>query len=168
MGKNSGGRPAGTRQVGGVTDIEKEGTKPLDQVETEIRFAVTKEKKAEQLSNKLSSSGSTLSEIASALGKTVSKATNLKSTNAQIPGLGWESEVVFTALNLELDEISKPIKGNSGVFMIQLKSKTGVNPEQVSIYRRNITQEINSSLNQKLLDALKKDANIEDNRSRFF
>ncbi|NNC96100.1 MAG: hypothetical protein HKN92_11105 [Chitinophagales bacterium] len=151
-----------------LTEKAEEGLKPVAKVETEVRAILSKKKKAEKLKGQLVSGGSTLEEMASTTGAVVKSANGLKTTNAQIPDIGWELSVVHAALSLEPNEVSKPINGNSGVFAIRLKSKSPLNTEQLNVYTQTIKQEYFSSVNSKLMEALRKDANVQDNRSRFF
>jgi peptidyl-prolyl cis-trans isomerase D len=131
-------------------------------------------KKADEIKKKLNNP-STL-EAAAAVYKLQVLNSGADSTltfDAQIiNGIGNEPKVAGAAFNKEYQsKISPAFSGNSGVFVIKVNSvssKASVAPE---IQKLQMNDELNKNIQDALgqsFDALKKTAEIKDNRSRFF
>lgn len=85
--------------------------------------------------------------------------------NAQVEGMGAEPKVAGVVFGIEVGEVSKPISGNSGIFVIHLKSKTAepqVDDPSFLIDQMN-TQEV-QALSQGLVPSMIDAAEIKDNR----
>ena len=85
---------------------------------------------------------------------------------SSIPGLGAEPAVLSKALSMSNGEMSKPIKGESAVYVLKvLDSKESDSSVQVKQKEQDgIRQILSSSLFQTLIDL----SEIEDNRSVFY
>jgi peptidyl-prolyl cis-trans isomerase D len=68
--------------------------------------------------------GSSLSAIAAANKVTVLNAVDLTIESPSVPGAGFEPKVVGTAFATKAGQVSKPIDGNSGVYVIMPKAVT--------------------------------------------
>jgi peptidyl-prolyl cis-trans isomerase D len=131
-------------------------------------------KKADEIKKKLNNP-STLEAAAAAYKLQVlnSGADSTLTFDAQIiNGIGNEPKVAGAAFNKEYQsKISPAFSGNSGVFVIKVNSvssKASVAPE---IQKLQMNDELNKNIQDALgqsFDALKKTAEIKDNRSRFF
>lgn len=149
-----------------------EGLIPVDKAAVSVKPILQKKKKAEIIKSKISS-GASLSDIAKNHSVSVQTANSLSLSNPTIAGAGDEPAVVGAAFSLEKDEISKPISGEKGVYVVQLVSKT-IAPEIPSYvtYMNQLTQERSSAVNQagtgRAIEALKESAEIKDNRARFY
>jgi peptidyl-prolyl cis-trans isomerase D len=89
-----------------------------------------------------------------------------------INGIGNEPRVAGASFNKEyLTKVSPAFSGNSGVFVIKVNSvspKTQLNPQILKLQENEeLNKEVQSALGQSF-GALKKMADIKDNRSRFF
>jgi len=86
-----------------------------------------------------------------------------------LTGIGQEPEVVATAMGTSVQAVSKPIIGNSGVFVVKPLSKNEPSgAANLSLIRSSQARSVTSQANTRLLEALKKNAKIEDARSKFF
>jgi len=86
-----------------------------------------------------------------------------------LTGIGQEPEVVATAMGTSVQAVSKPIIGNSGVFVVKPLSKNDPSgTANLSLIRSSQARSVTSQANTRLLEALKKNAKIEDARSKFF
>ncbi|MEL6942832.1 MAG: hypothetical protein AAFO82_09200, partial [Bacteroidota bacterium] len=86
-----------------------------------------------------------------------------------LPGLGNEPKVIAQAFGMEPGETSAPIAGANGVFIIKLINKpVNANPANIPQLRRTIAGGVKAQLNSNLAQELRKDADITDNRSRFY
>lgn len=66
--------------------------------------------------------GSSLASIASANKVTVMNAVDLTLENPSIPGAGFEPKVVGTAFSSKVGQVSQPIDGNTGVYVVSTKA----------------------------------------------
>ncbi len=161
-----------------ISDIKDAAVTPFDQVKTRIRSALIREKQfekaqgyADQLRQKLSATDS-LDAITRLDGRLHYAVTGQFSTVSYIPGVGRDFTFLAEASRLNVGQISPAVKGASGVYLIQLLSKTPFDSTAYKIQRMSIMQQIMD--NQKThivndwLQELKAAASIEDNRSQFF
>lgn len=149
----------------------KEGVPNFAAVKEQMEEEVKKEKKAE-LYAKIMAEGNNLDEVATAAGKTVMSARDISMSSTSIPGGGSnEFEVIGLAMRLSEDEMSYPIKGDGGVYVISPSSpKSEVTPkEDYSADAKTLTTRVQNRAKGGLgvFNALKKEADIEDNRRQF-
>lgn len=125
------------------------------------------DKKAEQIM--AAASGTTLQEIAASQSVTVQTATAVTMSAPTIPGAGNEPEVVGAAFGTKPGEMTDFIRGKAGVFKVRV---TAFNEAPALENYANYANQLNSgavpALNSSIYNALKKSADIEDNRSTFY
>jgi peptidyl-prolyl cis-trans isomerase D len=89
-----------------------------------------------------------------------------------INGIGNEPKVAGAAFNKEYQsKVSPAFSGNSGVFVIKVNSISSKAPVSPEIQKLQMNDELNKNIQNAIgqsFDALKKTADIKDNRSRFF
>lgn len=127
-----------------------------------------KEKKAKKIRESIS--GATLQEVASSQNVTVKTANALTRSNPTIAGAGTEPLVVGKAFGLPQGETSKLIDGDTGVYMVRVTSITKAPAlDNYASYINQLNTASNAStVNANVLKALKKAADIEDNRASFY
>ena len=128
---------------------------------------LTKEKKAEILKGRINSKN--LQEIASKNNTIVQTANAVNLGSPTLPGAGREPEVVGSVFALEPGSVSNPIAGNNGVYVVELESKNeapAMNSYQGIAQQETAQRRQNAS--QRLFEALREKAEIEDNRARFY
>ena len=110
-----------------------------------------------------------MSDIASAENQTIKTAAAVNMKNPTLSGAGREPLVIGTAFGLQVGETSKPIEGNTGVFIVEV---TKITPAvELSSYQaaaNRVGQAKESVVNTQLYNALKDAAEIEDNRAVFY
>jgi peptidyl-prolyl cis-trans isomerase D len=156
-----------------VTEITPEGTRPFEEVESQIRTVVTNNKRKEQLVEKVNSllaSNETLQSIASASGKEVATAENLSMNASVIPGAGREPEVIGAIFGLEETDMSAPIPGANAVFLAKVNNRVDASPESMTAadrrqIRQQLQQQKSASFSQVWMEQLKEEADIEDYRA---
>lgn len=149
-----------------LTAAREEGFAPVEQVKNEIEMNVKKDKKAEKLIEELKGATS-IDELASNNNLRVEEATGINFQSFQIPGAGIEPQVIVAAVCLAKDEMSAPIKGANGVYVIKLNEV--VQTEQDHTAEKNrIEREVSSRVTYQAFEALKENADITDNRSKFY
>ncbi len=151
--------------------VREEGFANINQVAQEIKIVLKKEKKAEKIINDLKgkASGSSIESIASNLNMDVKEASDLNFYSFQVPGIGFEPNVIASAATMKEGEISAPIKGTRGVFVISISSIVNSEEEVNPFMERNkIEDDLKNRAFADIMKALRDQADIVDNRFNFF
>lgn len=155
-----------------VLYIEKaveEGMMDIEEARLRFEAEVLKEKQGDALIERIGSYSS-LPELASVQGKATASAIGLTFNDQSMNGL-FEPLVIASAAGLETGQTSKPIRGNDGVYVLAVTNTTSpattsdLTPyiQEVKLrYRSLMTR--SDGTNGKIIDAVVKDANIEDKR----
>ena len=128
---------------------------------------IRKEKKAEIIKNRINSKD--IDYIADNENQAIKSAVALNMKNPTLSGAGLEPLVIGTAFGLDEGNISEPISGNKGVYIVQVTKitpATELNSYQATANRVGKAKE--NAVNSQLLNALKDAAEIEDNRAIFY
>ena len=149
-----------------VKSIDNSGLIPVDQARPYVESILKNKKKAEMLKAKMN--GSSLEAIAKATGSSVQQATNVTLENPVLTGgVGQEPKVVGNAFALAANKLSAPIEGVTGVYVV--KNISTVKAPALKSYAPNVAKlkaQSASDVN-RVLPALKEDADIKDNRKDF-
>ena len=154
-----------------LTKITEEGVATFEDVSVRVELAVVKEKKAEYLVEKANAAlkGKTdLAAVASELGSTVRNAANVDFNTYQIPGLGLEPAINGTVAALDVDQISKPVTGNNGVYIVKVISINQGAEEDITAEQSRLTQSLNFRANSQAFEAHKNSVEIVDKRNKFY
>ena len=147
-----------------ITAKEGKGLMNADEASAKVLPIIRNQKKAEQLFAKIN--GEDLNAIASANGVTVKSASAITMKNSTISGAGIERKVVGTAFGLEENAVSKPIEGNKGVYVVKVTSKNlGKGLASYQGLAKQQSSEQARKAQTAVLNALKKNADIEDRRA---
>jgi peptidyl-prolyl cis-trans isomerase D len=156
-----------------LTGASEDGYAKLEDVRGEIELAVKKQKKAEKIAANLEEelAGTTdLTQFAAENGENIGEATQVKFTNTYISGVGLEPYIVGAAMHLPENQISDPLIGESGVFVLSITSRTepppveAVDPALESRLKYTLESRSNFEAYNALLDA----ARVQDNRLDIF
>lgn len=153
--------------VAQVTAVKEDGLMSAEDASATVSPILMREKKAEILKNKIS--GNNLEEIASSHNSSVQTVNAVNLKNPTLAGAGNEPEVVGAAFSLEPGEVSKPVAGNRGVYVVEVISKNSA--PAMANYRSfalQQTQQRRQTVDNGVFEALKENADIEDNRARFY
>jgi len=156
-----------------LTEAKEEGYAELDDIRPEIQLAVKKEKKAEQLVNRLNeqlAGVSDLSQYGVDNSENVGEATQVKFANTFVAGVGLEPYIVGAAMYLPVDGISKPLIGESGVFVVSVTNRIEppLTEEVDEATRSRLKYSLESRSNFEAYNALLDAANVQDNRLDLF
>lgn len=157
--------------VGAVTGATEEGEATFEEAKDRVEIAVRKEKKAQILADKLknaASGQSSLEGIASRLSTDVKEAAGLNFETYSIPAAGFEPAVVGTVSSLPENKISAPIQGINGVYLAKVTSITKGNDTNVEGEKNRLSQTLGYMAVSQVFESLKKLADIEDKRSKFY
>ena len=141
-------------------------------VRDEVREKLMKAKKSDLIINSNKNENS-LEDLAAKNRLEINEASSLKQVNEIIVGAGREPYILGSAFSLKKGKVSDLIKGEDGVYKIELVEKRiieRVNEDQIAY--QNIKQKLfideQNALGKSILDALKKSAEITDNRALFY
>jgi peptidyl-prolyl cis-trans isomerase D len=149
-----------------VKSIDNSGLVPVAQVRPYVEPILKNKKKAEMLKAKMN--GSSLEAIAKATGSSVQQATNVTLENPVLTGgVGQEPKVVGNAFALSANKVSAPIEGVTGVYVV--KNISTVKAPALKSYADHVARLKGQSASDvnRVLPALKEDADIKDNRKDF-
>ena len=150
-----------------VTAVNEEGVMSTEKASVTALPAIRKEKKAEMIKAQLS--GSTLEEIATGQGQTVQTALAINMKSPTISGIGSEPMVVGSAFGLAEGVTSNPIVGERGIYVIQVTaSNPGAGLPNYQAAANRLGNARSGLVATAIIDALKKAADIEDNRATFY
>lgn len=150
-----------------LTRVKKEGIAPFEDVKDIVKGEVIKEKKAEKFQEQMSGHGS-LQDLAEALSLSIRNANDVSFANPTLGG-SREPQVVAMALTLESGQMSTPLKGETGVYVVQVESI--VEPMEVEEYtseKQSVTAKISNRAQGGVYNALKEKADVKDERSKFY
>ena len=153
--------------VAALTEVNEGDYRTIDEVRMELTMQATTDKKADYLINQLKGV-STLEEAAKLFDAEIQTAENVTLASSRMGAAGIEPAVIGTALALENNTTSAPVKGNAGVYMVRIGEK------KVAEGELNAEQEI-SNMNMRTsytipyqaVALIEQNAKIEDNRARF-
>ncbi len=153
--------------VAALASVQDAGMPAVADVKDEIEALVRNQKKGEALQVKIS--GSDLTSIASQFDSEVENAKDVTFDATFVTGLGNEPEVIASAFNMDVNSVSKPIVGNSGVYVVKLTDKPAVGTAfNIPQLRKNNSSTAQTQVTARLMQAMKKNAEVEDLRSKFY
>lgn len=153
--------------VAGLKEVLPKGLPELAQIKEQIALEVTNRKKSELIAEKIK--GKNLEEASAMFGLSVENANGIPLSSNFIPGIGNEPKVVAKAFALKQGEVSTPVKGSNGVYLVRVENKP--NPPTSTnalVLKRTVTTQNASQVSFRLVESLRKNAKIEDNRFRFY
>lgn len=154
--------------VAQLTEITPEGTVNFEEVKPDVIQEILKDEKAEYLL-KIHADHQTLSSLASATNKEIETASSVTQENTVLAGAGTEPYIIGTAFALELNQPSALIKGNTGVYMIEVSAKEVADEmESYSAYANALQNEESIRINTSIYEALRSSAEVEDNRQLYY
>ncbi len=154
-----------------LTEATEEGVSTFEEAKILVDLAVRKEKKALLLAAKMkeAASGETrLENVASKLSTIVNEATNLNFDTYSIPVAGFEPAIVGTVASLPENKISAPIEGINGVYLAKVTAIVTNAEGDVQGEKTRLAQALNYRAGSLVFESLKKLADIEDRRSKFY
>ena len=150
-----------------LTRRNPKGLKSLAEASATVTPILRNQKKAKLIRESITNSE--INTVASNQNVSVKAANAISMANPTIAGAGTEPKVVGVAFGLKVGETSGLIDGEKGVYMVKV---TAVNNapklQDYSGFANTVNTSKASSLNTNAYNALKDEADIEDNRANFF
>lgn len=155
--------------VAKLVEVNDKGPAPFEKVRARVEYEAKRDKKAEKFIELMSGSQN-LAEAAKKANAQIMDAANVTFDNANITGAGNEPEVVAKVYTLQQGQMTaKPLKGQNGVFMVQLVNVTEPAETEVTTIKNSMQSAYSSRVSSRqAIDALKEKAKIKDNRAKFF
>lgn len=152
--------------IGYLDRITEEGAPMFEYVEQEMRTGAVKEAKGELYRDQMATG--TLEEIASSVGASVASATNvaLKFPTISTAGSLPEPEVVGLAFAVPVGNVSAPIIGNNGIWVIAPTSATEATPKSDYLSEQTtLLSRARGAATVRISNAMMDAADLEDNRN---
>jgi peptidyl-prolyl cis-trans isomerase D len=156
--------------VPAVAGVSEKGTMSVEKARPLVEYKVRNEKKAENIVKKIGTA-STLEAVAQATGQQVFNNDSISFGSTFIPNVGNEMKVLGASFNKDYQsKISGPIKGEIGVFVIKVNNISAApNPNfDAKMQQQAIQQQMGAMFGYRVMEIMKKSADIKDNRIKFF
>ena len=153
-----------------ASETEK-GIAPFEDVKARVELAVTKEKKAELLIEKAQAAlndNADLAAVATALDTEVQTANAINFNSFSIPGIGLEPAVIGTVGALNVDEVSEPIAGNNGVYVVMPTAVNEGAGVDVATEKMRLAQTNTYRVGSEVFNVYRNSVEIEDKRAKFY
>jgi len=153
--------------VAGLSNIQEAGLPDVADVEDDIRQQVINRKKGELIKERIS--GQDMSAIAAQYETAVDTIKQVSFSQSTVGNLGQEPKVIAAAFSLEVGNTSEPVIGQSGVYVLQTLRKPNIGPPTgIPQLRQTLASSVRAQAQARLLQAMRENASIEDNRSDFY
>ncbi len=155
--------------VSGLASIRPKGLAKAANVKNDVMPLVKNEKKAEKLASvKRDSLAGIASQYDEASVQSVQGAA-FAAPNAFVPGLGAEPKVLAAVFSTKQGEISEPIVGNSGIYFVKpTYLPAAPAAPNAADNKKSMTQQTRGGMSGLLYNAMRKAADIDDARHKFF
>ena len=153
--------------VAALTEVNDGEYRTIDEVRMELQMQATADKKAEYLMAQLKGV-TTLEQAAEIFGAEIQTAEDITLASTRLGAAGIEPAVIGTALALENNATSAPVKGNVGVYVVRIGEKTVTEGELNATQEiANLNMRTSYSLPYQAIALIEENAEVEDNRARF-
>ena len=114
--------------------------------------------------------GASLQDVAKNSGQEVQTADSVNFSAFVVPALGSEPQFIGAAFNKQiLNKLSDPIAGHSGVFVVRPEGVSGAgNLGQTAESQKQQTEQMLKQQASQAVMALRKAADVKDNRAKFY
>lgn len=154
-----------------LISIKEKGVLPLEEVRTQVETEAKKQKKADQFIAKLENAktgAKELSEVSTKSGLALENISNVTFSSPSLMGQP-EPSVVGRLTTSGPSKLIGPLKGDGGVYLLQIDQKVEAKPlTDVKSVIGQLQPSLSSRVDYAVFEALKDIADIQDNRARFF
>lgn len=153
--------------VAGLSAVRNGEYRPMADLEGELRFEAANNKKAEAMMAQLKGV-KTLEEAAQILGTEVETAEGVTMAGYRFGAAGVEPAVIGAAMKLAAGEVSAPIKGMNGVYVVKGAEHANTGAEfNADAQKAQLDMRTSYSLPYQAMALLEEKAEVEDNRANF-
>jgi len=154
-----------------ITGTSDKGLMSVAQARPTAEPYIINEKKAQQIIANKFKGGNSIEAVAQGAGTNVMHADSVGFAQPFIPNVGNEPKITGAAFNKSLQgKVSEPIAGNTGVFVVKGENVSAVANTNMNIndVRKQMEMQQKQMGAYRSAEALKKAANIKDNRFDFY
>ena len=112
--------------------------------------------------------GKTIDDIAISMGLQVQEATQINFRSYTVPGAGTEPTLIAAATVAKQGEVSGPVKGTNGVYLLVANNISSAQGEDIKSLQARMSSTFQMRGNYEAYEALRKGANIVDKRYKFY
>ncbi|NUM31020.1 MAG: SurA N-terminal domain-containing protein [Bacteroidetes bacterium] len=152
--------------------VKEEGVPKIEDVRPALELAVRNRKKAERIEKKFKKAlekSKTMDQLATNVGSIQMLIPEQLFGNDNIAGVGYDLKVLGTLFGIEKNKFSPIIRGENGIYILWL---TNINKPQRPAKWTDLQKAGNEQLKMEadagVMDALRKNAKIKDERYKYF
>ena len=152
-----------------LSGINKEGYRPMEQVEGTLRAEIMRDKKAEQLMAKMASV-KTFDDAKALADVRTDSITHVSFASPAYVSIARSNEPTLGAAagKVAVDQLSKPVKGNGGVYVFQPYNKTKLEEEYDAKSEEANLAVMNQNMASRFIFDLYQKGEVKDLRYLFF
>lgn len=158
--------------IGYCTKVQEEGYAELEEVESDIKFRLINQKKADLIAgqfNSMIAENKTLETITREMGLNLEESTGVNFSSYMVQGTaGVEPALISAASVAEDGKLSGPVKGVSGVYVFSVNRSQSNPPEELTSVRDRLAAMLQIRASYEVFEALRKETPIVDKRYRFY
>ena len=156
--------------VAALTDVVPEGYAPMEKILEQSKYQILNKKKGEMAVEKMKACGTDYDRMVKELGAETATVTDVNLDGRVLSNFGVEADIVGTILGMKEGEVVGPVAGNSSAFIIKnVKFNQPTATNDYSTTQRDKTAQFNNKvLNNGVYNALRNNADVEDNRVLFY
>ena len=152
--------------VAAVAEVNDNEYRSLESVRAELTYEATTNAKAAYIKEQLKGV-ETLAAAAEKLGQSIQSVERVTLADTRLGNAGMEPTVIGTAIALGENQLSQPIQGNMGVFLVQTGMAINTNEEfNPEVEKAQLTTRF-AYLPYQAMQIMEDKADIEDNRANF-
>jgi peptidyl-prolyl cis-trans isomerase D len=157
--------------IAALTNVRTDGYQQLDEVRNEIESILVRKRKGEIIASRMQESLQAHDDIyslAGSLNTNVEQASNILFSSLSVPGAGIEPGLIATAQIIEENSISHPVIGENGVYVLEVTAVRIPEEKDLEMEKIRIANSKRARVDFEAFEALRDEANIKDNRYKFF
>ena len=154
--------------VAGLKNIIPKGIPSVKDIKDQLTGYVKNRKKGEVLKSKITSSD--LNAIAAQFSSKIDTARGVTFNATFVPNLGAEPRVIGAVFTTEANQVTKPVIGETGVFVMKVTNKASIanSPVDKKILGQQLASGMQGQVRGMILRSLRKNSGLVDNRAKFF
>jgi peptidyl-prolyl cis-trans isomerase D len=156
--------------VAHLSKIVEKGYKPFEDVKEICELEARKINKGKMFADQLAKSkAASIDQWAAKAGTNVNPGVNVTLAQPYIQGAGYEGNVIGTLATMKQGQLSAPIVGTMGVYVVMLEAIATPEPiKDIKGQKMRLMQGLASRADATASEILKEEAEIVDNRAKHF
>jgi hypothetical protein len=161
-----------------VAEAKDAGVRPFDELKESLKSLALRKKKMERVKQIAAEAraklapGDSLTKLTGSYPSVQVQSTGSFTAAGALPGVGRDPEFIGAVTGLKVGQVSSPVPGMRGAYLIQLLSSTGFDSSayaaQKEVLRSRALQDKRNRFVSEWITKLKEKADIEDKRDIFY